>query len=166
MVGDMRLQDRLVDYIEDAHAMEENVLRTLDTLIATTDDKEVGALLRSHRQETEGQLELLHGRLRAHHHASSGRKDVPMICAALLKGIADRARRDKAVKNGRDAFTIEHMEIATYEILERIADRAGDFRTAEVARSNRRQEEEMARHIAAAWDRFFALTLRDEGLTA
>jgi len=50
-----------------------------------------------------------------------------------LKGIADRARTDKPAKYARDGYVTEHMVIACYQILERLAERAGDTETAEVA---------------------------------
>jgi ferritin-like metal-binding protein YciE len=56
------------------------------------------------------------------------------------------------------------MEIAAYQLLERIATRAGDAETAEVARRNRGEEEEMARKLDARWDRFAELSLREQGI--
>jgi ferritin-like metal-binding protein YciE len=58
-----------------------------------------------------------------------------------LKGIVDRARTDKPVKYARDGYVTEHMEMACYQILERLAERAGGRETAEVARHNRADEE-------------------------
>jgi ferritin-like metal-binding protein YciE len=56
------------------------------------------------------------------------------------------------------------MEIASYELLERVARRAGDEETAEVAGRNRAEEQEMARRIEARWDRFVELSLREAGI--
>ena len=56
------------------------------------------------------------------------------------------------------------MEIATYQLLERIAQRAGDEETAEAARQSRAEEEAMAKKIEANWDRFAELSLQEAGI--
>ena len=40
--------EKLADYVEDAHAMEQSVLRSLDSMISTTDDPEVRSMLEHH----------------------------------------------------------------------------------------------------------------------
>ncbi|TCJ16833.1 DUF892 family protein [Rubrobacter taiwanensis] len=106
-----------------------------------------------HRTETQRQESRLHERLEALGADTPARKEAQTIGSALLKGAADRLRTDKPGKNARDGYVTEHMEIASCELLERLANRAGDTETAEVARTNRAEEEEMARKIAADWDR-------------
>jgi ferritin-like metal-binding protein YciE len=58
------------------------------------------------------------------------------------------------------------MPVASYQLLERLAERADDPETAEVARRNRADEEEMARKIDASWDRVLDLTLDEAGIRA
>ncbi len=159
------LEEKLVAYIENAHAMEQNVLQMLGSLIATTRDDEILSELEHHRMETERHENLLRERLEALGRAPSLRKEVQSLGAALVKGVADQVRADKAGKNARDAYVTEHMEIAAYELLERLARRAGDEETAEVARRIRADEEAMAQKIAARWDTFLDLTLAEAGIT-
>jgi ferritin-like metal-binding protein YciE len=161
-----KLQEKLLDYIEDAHAMEESVLRMLDSMISTTDDPEIAEMLRHHKEETEQHEQRLSERLEALGRDPSVLKDAPTIASALAKSVADQMRTDKAAKNARDGYATEHMEIACYELLERLANRAGDWETAEVARTNRADEETMARTIALNWDRFLDLSLAEEGIRA
>jgi len=161
---DDRLQEKLLDYIEDAHAMEQNVLRMLDSMISTTDDREIAEMLRHHKEETEQHEQRLSERLEDLGRDPSVLKDAPMIVGALAKSVADRVRSDTVAKNARDGFTTEHMEIASYELLERLAIRAGDLETVEVARMNRADEEAMAQRIASNWDKFLDLSLAEEGV--
>jgi ferritin-like metal-binding protein YciE len=163
-MADDKLQQKLIDYIEDAHALEQNVSRMLDSMISTTEDPEIEEMLRHHKEETERQEQRLRERLDALGAGTSTRKEAQTIAAALMKGAADQVRGDQAGKNARDAYTTEHMEIAAYQLLERLAERAGDTETAEVARQNRAEEEAMASKIDANWDKFLNLTLAENDI--
>jgi ferritin-like metal-binding protein YciE len=163
-MADDKLRQKLFDYIEDAHAMEQNVSRMLDSMISTTEDPETTEMFEHHKEETERQESRLRERLDALGAGTSTRKQAQTIGAALVKGDADVVRGDQAGKNARDGYTTEHLEIAAYQLLERLAERAGDTETAEVARQNRTEEEEMARKIDANWDRFLDLTLAENDI--
>jgi ferritin-like metal-binding protein YciE len=159
-----KLRRKLVEYVQNVHAMEQNVLLMLDSIILTTEDSDLTALFREHKEETRRQERRLNERLKALGGLglTSTGKDVVAIATAQAKGVADLWRTDKAVRNARDAFVTEHLEIAAYEVLERLAVRAGDAETAEVARTNRAEEETMAQRVASNWDKFLDLTLIGE----
>src|ERR687897_1660779 len=163
-MADAKLQRKLVDYVQDAHAMEQNVSTMLDSMISTTDDPQITEMLKHHKQQTEEHERRLRERLDAMGAGTSTTKSVGGLGAALFKGVGDVARTDKPTKNARDGFMTEHMEIAAYELLERLAKRAGDEQTAEVARQNRADEEAMANKIESNWERFLDLTLATPGL--
>jgi ferritin-like metal-binding protein YciE len=135
-------------------------------MISTTDDPEIKEMLEHHKEETEHQESRLRERLDALGAGTSTRKQAQTVAAALVKGVTDVARGDQAGKNARDGYTTEHMEIAAYELLERLAKKAGDEQTAEVARENRADEKAMARKINSNWDRFLDLTLATPGVLA
>ena len=160
-----KLQQKLADYVEDAHAMEQNDLKMLDSMISTTDDPQMREMIENHREETEEHERRLRERLDAMGRGTSVRKQAQAVGAALLKSVGDQARGDKAGKNARDGYMAEHMEIASYQLLERLAEKAGDTETAEVARRNRADEEEMARRIDASWDRTLELTLEENNIS-
>ena len=151
--------EKLVKHIDEAYAMEQNVLRMLDDMITSTDDDEMRRELEAHKKQTERQADRLKKRLDAHDAEPSMVKEAGGILGALMKGVVDMARSDKPGRNARDGFATEHMEIASYELLERVARRAGDTETANVARENRKEEREMARKIAANWDKVADLTM-------
>ena len=157
-------QQKLVDYVEDAHAMEQNVSRMLDSMISTTDDPEITEMLRHHKEETERHEQRLRERLDALGASTSTRKQAQTIATALMKGATDQVRGDQAGKNARDGYVSEHMEIAAYQLLERLAERAGEAETAEVARQNRADDGAMAQTIDSNWDRFLELTLAENGI--
>jgi ferritin-like metal-binding protein YciE len=158
------LEKKLVEYIDDAYAMEQNVLRMLDGMIETTKDPQMKRALERHRKETEKQADRLEERLGAYGATPSKAKEAGGIMAALLKGVVDMARGDKAGRNARDGFATEHMEIAAYQMLERVAKKAGDKKTAAVAKQNREEEEAMARSINAKWNKIVDQSLKEEGI--
>ena len=158
------LGNLLVKHIDEALAMEQNVLRMLDSMITTTDDPEIKEQLREHKLETEKQADRMQRRLEAHGASPSMIREAGGIVGALMKSVVDAARSEKAGRNARDGYATEHLEIAAYELLERIAERAGDEETALAARENRADEEKMAKMIEANWDRFVELSLQEVGV--
>ena len=158
------LNDQLTKHIDEALAMENNVLRMLDGMIETTHKQEIKNDLRHHKAETQEHIDRLRKRLEDRGASPSMVREAGGVMGALMKSVVDLARQEKAGRNARDAYATEHMEIASYQLLERIAERAGDTETAEVARENRADEEAMAKKIESHWDLFAELSLEEEGV--
>jgi ferritin-like metal-binding protein YciE len=163
-VGD--LKDQLTKHIDEAIAMEQDVLRMLDSMIETTDDDEIKGELREHKLETERQSERLRERLEAHGSQPSLVREAGGVMGALMKSVVDVARTEKAGRNARDGYATEHMEIASYELLKRIAERANDIETVTACNEIIAQERAMAETIAANWDTFAELSLHESGAPA
>jgi ferritin-like metal-binding protein YciE len=115
--------------------------------------------------ETEGHAQRLKARLEAHGAAPSTVRQMTGILGALAKMPLDLVRTEKAGRNARDGYATEHMEIAAYELLKRIAQKAGDTETATACDEIILQERMMAETIARNWDKFVDLSLREEGVT-
>jgi ferritin-like metal-binding protein YciE len=160
------LDMQLNKHIDEALAMENNVLRMLDGMIQTTHKREIKDDLRHHKVETEEHISRLQQRLADRGASSSMVREATGVMGALMKGVVDKARGESAGRNARDGYATEHLEIASYQLLERIAERAGDTDTAEVARRNRRDEEAMAKKIEGHWDLFAEISLEEEGVKA
>ncbi len=164
--GAVRIHDQLLKHIDEAHAMEQSVLRMLDGLIATTEDPELVEEFEHHKIQTDGHVARMRMRLEAHGATPSVIRQAGGILGALAKLPLDLVRSDKAGRNARDAYATEHMEIASYELLLRIAQKAGDDETADACRDIIAEEKAMAGVIEANWDRFVDLTLLEEGVPA
>ena len=160
------IEEQLIKHIDEAHAMEQGVMRMLDAMIETTDDAAILQELEHHRIETEGHALRMKDRLRAHGASPSTVRQLGGIVGALAKMPLDLVRSDKAGRNARDGYATEHMEIASYELLKRVAQRADDAETVAACDEIIEQERAMADTIAANWDTFAAASLREEGVTA
>src|SRR5436190_18699476 len=165
-MASQQLTDQLVKHIDEALAMEQNVLRMLDGMISSTDDDEIKNELRHHKLESEQHAGRLEKRLAAHEASPSTAREAVGIMNALMKNVVDLVRSEKAGRNARDGYATEHLEIASYQLLERVAVKAGDEETAEVARQNRKDEEAMSKKIEANWDKFAELSLQEAGVPA
>jgi ferritin-like metal-binding protein YciE len=159
-----QLKEQLIKHIDEAHAMEQNVLRMIDGMISTTDDPEILDALEHHKVQTQGHADRMAQRLEAHDAAPSAVKQIGGVLGALAKMPLDFVRGEKAGRNARDAYATEHLEIASYELLRRIAEKAGDEETAVAAKEIIEEEKFMANLISENWDRFAELSLQEEGI--
>ena len=153
------LEDQLIKYLTDAHAMEVQALTQMRSAPGIAGDEQLASAFRFHEGETERHEALVRERLHAHDAAPSKLED--MLGAVSGKGFVLFARLnpDTPGKLAAHAYSYEHLELAVYELLARVAERAGDAGSAEAARSIRSDEDAMARRLSQLWD----AALRDAG---
>jgi ferritin-like metal-binding protein YciE len=74
-----------------------------------------------------------------------------------------KANPDTPGKLAMHAYSYEHMELAAYELLRRVADRAGDSRVSELATRIGAEERAMADRVEDRWESATRASLRDKG---
>ena len=149
----------LIKQLSDAHAMEEQAIQLLDKASSIIGDEELARIFRAHRLQTEEHARYIRERLEALGETPSRVKDVAMQAGALGIGIAAAAAPDTPARLATVAFSFEHFEIATYNIIRRLAERDEDGDTVAVADRILEQEEAAAELIAGSLDRVLELTL-------
>jgi ferritin-like metal-binding protein YciE len=156
------LSEQLVKYLTDVHAMEVQALAQMRAAPDLAGDPDLARAFDAHREETERHEALIRARLEAYDAKPSRLED--LLGAVSGKGFVLFARLnpDTPGKLATHAFSYEHMELAAYDLLERMATRAGDAETADVARRIRAEEDAMAARLAETWDRTVELSLGDK----
>src|ERR687885_2652974 len=139
----------LVTYLQDAHAMEEKSLQTLEAAVMVAGDPQLESLYQGHIMETQHHLQLLKERLDAHDASRSIRKDISGRLTAVALGVGVVADPDTPAKLVAVAYAFEHFEIAMYEFIKRLADRVGDGDTVEMADKILVNERQAADKLAA-----------------
>jgi ferritin-like metal-binding protein YciE len=160
------IEDQLVAYLKDAHALEQMSLQMTQAAAKATDDPQLHELFDHHHDETEEHERLIRERLEARGESTSKIKDLGGRLAAMGKGMESTLPSDAPGRLARDGYVQEQTEIAAYELLCRVAERAGDTQTADVGRRILENERQTAQKIAGAWDHATDLALREAGVTA
>ena len=147
-------EQKVVQYLNEAHASEQALVRVLQSQIAMTPRGAYRSALETHLRETRDHAERVGRRLKQ---LDQGSNPVMAVVGAVgtIAGQAlalgktpfDLVRgsggEEKVLKNAKDAYASEAMEIATYMVLERLARTVGDTQTATLAASIRADEEKM-----------------------
>ena len=157
-------RERLPSYLADVHAVEQESIGLLEQGEKLAGDPQLEELYRVHLAQTRDQLRLVDERLAVHDSAPSRIKDAAMRLGALNWSGFFAAHPDTPGKLAVFAYAFEHLEIAGYELLACVADRAGDGTTAELARRIADEERAAARVTRDSFDRALDAALHAEGV--
>ena len=124
---------KLPSYLADAHAIEAQAIVLLERARNLEGPAVLAAAYEEHLEETHRHEELLERRLDELGSSPSTIKDAALRLGALNWSVFFAAQPDTPAKLAGFAFAFEHLEIASYELLARVAERAGDAATAELA---------------------------------
>ncbi|NGR07008.1 ferritin-like domain-containing protein [bacterium SGD-2] len=144
-----RAQDNLLDWLRDAHAMEEQAEQMLTTTAERLKNyPDLRARIEQHIEETRHQAELVRGCIQRLGGDTSTIKDVAAKMMALGQGMSGMFVSDEVVKASLASYAFEHMEIASYRALIAAAEVCGDAETKRVCEQILVQEEAMAQWLA------------------
>src|SRR5215213_4354644 len=146
------LEQELVEALKDAHAMEKQSLTTLEAAVHVARDPQLKALYHGHVAETHRHIELIEERLEAHDASRSLLKDLGGRVSALALGAGVVAQKRTPAKLVAVAYGYENFEVASYELLRRLAVRAGDTETVEAVDRILVNERQAVEKLAASYD--------------
>ena len=151
-------EQKVVQYLNEAHASELGLAQVLQAQIAMTPRGSYRSALEKHLGETREHARLIERRL-----GDLGQSGNPLQAAmgwaedALAQAFAfaktpfdvfrGTGGEEKVLKNAKDACATEALEIATYTALEHLARAVSDETTAKLAASIRSDEEKMLARV-------------------
>jgi ferritin-like metal-binding protein YciE len=162
-MADRTFDEQLTKYLTDVHSIEAQAIAQLGLAPRLAGDPELGRVFAEHLHESEGHERLVREELERRGDKPSTVKDVAGRVGGWGMIVFARVNPDSPGKLAMHAFSYEHMELAAYELLRRMADRAGDHSLSELAARIGAQERAMADRLDERWDRAVDASLRVKG---
>lgn len=166
-------QQKIVQYLSEAHATEQALVTVLRSQIAMTPQGSYRDGLETHLRETRGHAGRVQRRIEELGRGSSPiQAGVGLVqsvvgqALALGKAPLDLVRgtggEEKVLKNAKDAYATEALEIATYTAIERLASSVGDRATQALATDIRADEQRMLDRILSEIPKLTEAVVRSE----
>jgi ferritin-like metal-binding protein YciE len=153
------IRSELVSYLTDAYAIESQAIQLLQAGPAIAGFDRLAELFRDHLEETREQQRLVGERLSALGESPSRFQSGAMRFQALNLGAFFAMQPDTPPKLAGFAYAFEHLEVAGYELLSRVAERAGDAETVSVAQRIAAEERATAERIEGTFDEAIEVAL-------
>jgi len=160
------LDAQLVSYLTDAHAIEVQSLKLLDKGPSLAGVPALATVYVQHREETAEHRRLLAYELERLGASPSKLKDAALWLGALNWGMFFQAQPDTPAKLAAFAYAFEHLEIAAYESLRRVARRAADTEVEGMAGHILGEEQAAAAKIWGLLDEALTASLEEQGVAS
>jgi ferritin-like metal-binding protein YciE len=135
----------VVDWLRDAHAMEQQAEVMLKDLVDRLEHyPQLRAHIEDHLEDTREQQMLLKGCIERLGGSPSMLKDLMGKVVAFGQSVSGMVVSDEVVKGAMSTYVFAHMEIASYTILIAAAKAIGDNETQRVCEAILQQEKAMA----------------------
>lgn len=148
------LDEQLTKYLTDAHSIEVQALAQLKTAPEIAGAPELSEAFRAHLKETEGHEQITRELLEQRGAKPSKLKDAVMSVGGKGFLLFARVQPDTPGKLFAHALSYEGLELASYELLRRVAERAGADEVVEAANriggEERSMMETLESHVEAA----------------
>ena len=152
-LGDLGDLSALVAYLADAHAIEQQAIALLERASKTAGDPLFTEVYERHLEQSREHADMIKRRLAVHDARPSMFKDSAMRLGGLNWSAFFRAHPDTPGKLAAFTYAFEHLEIASYELLSRVARRAGDDHTCDACEQILMEERVAAGAIAGTFER-------------
>jgi ferritin-like metal-binding protein YciE len=161
-------QNTVTSWLNDAHALELNLVQVLEHRVNDTKDyPQIQSRIQQHLEQTRRHAELVKGCIERLGGSTSAVKSAMGQVSGLFQGISTGLAKDEIVKNALADYASEQFEIASYTSLIAAAQTIGDQQTAAVCRQILHDEEEMARwlqqQIPLITQEFLGMQAREHG---
>jgi ferritin-like metal-binding protein YciE len=153
--GPGELEGLLKRHLVDLYAIESQAIRILEAAPSSVDDEILALFLREHLEQTREHQRRVSERLGAHGGRPARIRDSVRRAAGLNAHgfFGAEPESDSTTRVAGFAYAFEHLEVAFYELLKRVALEVGDRETVRMAEATIAEEWEAAADIATTWDR-------------
>jgi ferritin-like metal-binding protein YciE len=163
-VGAADLDKQLSKYLSDAHAIESQALQLLEQGQKIGGEPDLQKVFADHLEETRAQQAAVEARLVARGEKPTKVKNIVMRIGGLNLGAFFGSQPDTPAKLAGFAFAFEHLEVAAYEQLMRVAQSAGDEETARIAERIAGEERAAASALRAQFEPAMEAALAKQGV--
>jgi ferritin-like metal-binding protein YciE len=156
------LEEQITKYLTDVHSIEVQALEQMRLAPKIAGDRELARMFEDHLEETREHERLVRAELERRGDSPSAVKDVAGRVGGWGMVLFAKLNPDTPGKLAMHAYSYEHMELAAYELLRRVAERAGDDHVRDLAMRIGAEERAMADRIGERWDRAVEASLAEK----